>query len=196
MKRNKLSSICALIVIAALCAVSPRPAHATIDATLELSVTCDAVTLRSATLDTTPVTVTLIVNQGSTRLVGATHSGVGAFSFYNTFSRPVADGTLLDVHVSDSTGDHADTQIVASCRFDGPFIPANFVLRTVTCSVSLFDAPNGHPVANARITSGQTWYIDPLPYPDENGKNWTDIYVSDANATYIPTSCIGDPPVK
>jgi len=43
--------------------------------------------------------------------------------------------------------------------FRGAPIPAEFVLRTLTCDTPVYDAPGGKPVANALLLAGQTWFM-------------------------------------
>jgi hypothetical protein len=70
-------------------------------------------------------------------------------------------------------------------------IPAGYELRTITCSVDVFDMPGGNPVAGARIIGGQTWYVNPVPEEAPDGSSWTEIYASGTTDGYIPTKCVG-----
>ena len=73
----------------------------------------------------------------------------------------------------------------------GPFIPAGFVLSTITCDVAVFDSPAGTPVAGSVITGGQTWYVNPAPEEGADGEEWSEIFTSGPVNGYIPTICIG-----
>jgi hypothetical protein len=73
--------------------------------------------------------------------------------------------------------------------FSGPSVPKEFVLRTITCDVAVFDEPGGNPVGDNRIKQGQTWYVSNESVKDKNGKLWTAVFVSSFDIPYIPTEC-------
>ncbi|MBX3080121.1 MAG: hypothetical protein KF716_00715 [Anaerolineae bacterium] len=84
--------------------------------------------------------------------------------------------------------------VATSCNaggFAGRPIPSNFVLRTITCNVAVYDSAGGQPVGANAIKAGQTWYVNPTPVKDFSGKQWTEIYVSGTTNGFIPTQCVG-----
>ena len=74
--------------------------------------------------------------------------------------------------------------------FAGRGIPDGFVLRTITCSVAVFDAPNGKPVGDNRIVGGQTWYVDPKGSKTVGAEGWTEVFVSGSTNGWIPSKCV------
>jgi hypothetical protein len=76
--------------------------------------------------------------------------------------------------------------------FSGPALPSSFELRTITCTVAVFQTPGGIPVPSGeKIIGGQTWYVNPKPVKGSDGKSWTEIFVASDINGYIPTSCVG-----
>ncbi len=73
----------------------------------------------------------------------------------------------------------------------GPPIPVGFALRTITCDVSVFDAPAGQAVPGARIKGGQTWYVNLKPIIAKNGVAWTELFAGGIRTGYVPTKCVG-----
>jgi len=78
--------------------------------------------------------------------------------------------------------------------FEGPAIPAGYVLRTITCDVAVFDTPGGKPVADNAIKAGQTWFVSPSSTKDARGEAWSQVFVSSISDPWIPTRCIGPAP--
>jgi hypothetical protein len=78
-----------------------------------------------------------------------------------------------------------------SCNpaFDGPGIPAGFVLMTVTCNMAVYDSPGGSPVGDNRFSAGATWFMNPKPVKDAKGRLWTEVFVGGYHNGYILTSC-------
>ena len=75
-----------------------------------------------------------------------------------------------------------------------PHVPADFVLRTITCNTVVYTQAGGVPVATgSQITNGQTWYVSPTPVTIGD-TNWTEIYVGSRTDPFIPTACVGDKP--
>jgi hypothetical protein len=74
--------------------------------------------------------------------------------------------------------------------FSGPVVPEGFVLRTIACDTPVFATPGGEAVQNARITAGQTWFVNPEPVEGADGQLWTEIFVSSYVNPYIPTPCV------
>jgi hypothetical protein len=77
----------------------------------------------------------------------------------------------------------------AAPHFDGPGIPAGFVLKTVTCDMAVFDSPGGVPVGENRFTTGATWFMNPTPKKDAKGRLWTEVFVGGWQNGWILTSC-------
>ena len=182
---------------------------------------CDASGFSSGATGTfdfaTPVTI-----QGEGRLNGAPHdtysfgfpAGAGTFgtgfgrSFFPALASStytfqfrssvlLADGTLVWTVVVDFTCDNG--VLSASSRgfnafFEGAYIPAGFVLRTINCDVAVYDSAGGSPVGSNAITSGQTWFVNATPVKAADGTLWTEIFVSGFNNGFIPTSCVGGYP--
>ena len=88
----------------------------------------------------------------------------------------------------DLTGNCPDLQ---SAGDSAPGIPDGFVLSTIICDVPVYDTPAGSPVGDGHITAGQTWFVNPTPVEGDDGKQWTEIYVSGFYNPFIPTSCVG-----
>ncbi len=74
--------------------------------------------------------------------------------------------------------------------FSGPGIPSGFVLKTITCSVAVYDTPGGKPVGSDAIKAGQTWFVNPTPVKGPDGKSWTEVFVAGSANAFIPTSCV------
>ncbi len=74
-------------------------------------------------------------------------------------------------------------------HFDGPSIPVGFVLKTVTCDQAVFDSPGGSPVGGNRFAAGATWFMNPAPKADAQGRLWTEVFVGGWNDGWILTSC-------
>jgi hypothetical protein len=68
-------------------------------------------------------------------------------------------------------------------------IPRGFELRTITCDTGLYNAPGGQLVENAKITAGQTWYVNPIPVQDAAGVFWSQVFVGDWTVSYLPYGC-------
>lgn len=73
----------------------------------------------------------------------------------------------------------------------GPGVPAGFVLVTITCDVAVYDTPAGSPVGDNAVRAGQTWFVNPESVEGDDGRQWTEIFVSSRINPYIPTACIG-----
>ncbi len=97
-----------------------------------------------------------------------------------TCANPGAAPTI-SVQSDSSTGPY----FIAS----SPYAPANFVIRTITCTTAVFNMPGGTPVGSSQISSGQSWFVSPTAVNDSNGKQWTPVFVAGWNYGYIPTSC-------
>jgi len=74
----------------------------------------------------------------------------------------------------------------AEPRFEGPGIPAGFVLRTMTCTTPIYNTPKGKPVADYQVTSGQTWYVNPTPVD-----GWVEGFFGGYTNGWIPQACVG-----
>jgi len=111
---------------------------------------------------------------------------------------PIPAGTPVVVTINFSGATDTVTYECAA-GVPGRAIPDGFVLRTIICTVSVFDTPNGTPVAGAVIKNGQTWYVNPTSVPvtgNPKFPNWTEIFVSGTTNGYIPTACVGAPPAN
>ncbi len=162
---------------------------------------------------------TAVTIQGTTTLNGASYDtysfgfSAGTLTFGTGFNRtfptpqPTANWTFafrsvvtaggVSYWVSTTTltcsgGSLSATNVSAAyvASFEGPGIPAGFVLKTITCNVAVYDAPGGKPVGTNAITGGQTWYVNPTPKNDAAGKSWTEIFVAGYNNGFVPTSCV------
>jgi hypothetical protein len=71
-----------------------------------------------------------------------------------------------------------------------PGIPDGFVFASIICNTPVYNTPAGQPVGDAAVTAGQTWYVNPKPVDGDDGKQWTEIYVSSTTNPYIPTACV------
>jgi len=80
---------------------------------------------------------------------------------------------------------------IASTEPSGPTVPSSFVLRTITCTVPVYDSPAGRPVGDNAVTAGQTWFVSPSPVKGSDGKSWTEIFVGGFVDGFIPTACVG-----
>ncbi len=123
----------------------------------------------------------------------------GQYSFSVSFSVP--QGSPISFRVfgaTDSDGHHWDgspvfqSVAVASCNqsFQGPPIPAGFVMKTVTCTVPAVQSPGGDvvPGINA-LVPGAHWYMSPTPVKDAKGKLWTEVFLAGWNNAFIPAEC-------
>jgi hypothetical protein len=79
---------------------------------------------------------------------------------------------------------------IASIPTVGPARPDNFVLKTIGCTVPVYDSPAGKPIGDNKITSGQTWFVNPTPVAGKDGQKWTEIFVGSYLNGYIPTRCV------
>jgi hypothetical protein len=140
-------------------------------------------------------------------------NGVGGLVINTITSRPITV-QLVDsgVHLDYVTPDYIGRPVLAQFTIDpadfnpacaslplvgnsteegapGPTIPTGFVLRTISCDVAVFNAPDGSPVGSNRIRSGQTWYVNPES-KQANGKAWTEIFVGGPITGWMPTACV------
>lgn len=101
-------------------------------------------------------------------------------------------GNVLGVQIFNNYGASGPATAPA---FAGPPVPSGFVLRTITCDVAVFNAPDGIPLPTGeKIKAGQTWFVNPESvavttndlYPE-----WTEIFTSSVVNGYIPTACVG-----
>ena len=77
----------------------------------------------------------------------------------------------------------------------GPQIPSGFVMRTITCTVAVFDKPDGRALTTGeRITAGQHWFVSLTPVKvTTNAKfpSWTEVFNGGYSDGFIPTACVG-----
>ncbi len=79
---------------------------------------------------------------------------------------------------------------IASIPTVGPAKPDSFVLKTIACTVAVYDSPAGKPVGDNKVTSGQTWFVSPTAVKGKDGQNWTEIFVGSYLDGFIPTKCV------
>jgi hypothetical protein len=116
---------------------------------------------------------------GNTAAVAYTIPKSGTYNFrfdWLFYTSAPYDPHAVDVHIA--------------CGYQGPTIPAGFVLHTITCDVPVYNLPGGSPVGDNKITNGQTWFVNPLPVTAADGTSWTEIFVSGYTDGYIPTGCV------
>ncbi len=75
-----------------------------------------------------------------------------------------------------------------------PVLPSDYVLRTMLCTVPVYNVPAGNPVGDGRVLAGQTFFVSPTPVDAPDGTSWTRIFVSSYINPYIPTQCVGGQP--
>jgi hypothetical protein len=89
-----------------------------------------------------------------------------------------------------SPGGATITNLAGGSAFEGPPIPAGFVLLTVTCNVAAVQSPGGPVVPNIKpLVPGATWFMSPKPVKDAKGKLWTEVFLGGWNNAYIPAEC-------
>jgi hypothetical protein len=162
---------------------------------LETASTCSSVRVNPYTASGGSITVTVL--DASSNTIASTTFTAQAYSDNDitlTFTPLSGEKVTVKAHNNTDNSDAEDLSITlpicASSAFAGPGIPSNFVLRTITCATSVFNAPGGTPVANAHIIGGQTWYVNPIPVKDQSGKSWTEIFVSGPINGWVWTSCV------
>ena len=71
----------------------------------------------------------------------------------------------------------------------------SFVLRTITCTVAIFDRPDGQQLSSGdKIIGGQTWFVNPIPVSVANYRQfplWTEVFIGGPQNGFIPTVCVG-----
>ena len=73
----------------------------------------------------------------------------------------------------------------------GPRRPSNFVMRTITCDTPVYNVPSGNPVGAGRVTTGQTWFVNPTPIISPvDDSSWTEIFVQSSPNPFVPTACV------
>jgi hypothetical protein len=210
---NRYTKFLAFFVVAfAFSMVGYRPAHAASITFIQFNrIGCenDGTGFRWNTDFPAPMEVRTIVSVGSSVYMDQVFllGGTGPYNWGlfsdNTggtvnASYPTPGGTAIQVQLLINGGPSLSFSYVCDGSVDpGRPIPAGFELRTIICTVAVFDAPNGNPVAGATIKNGQTWYINPESVKvTGNAKYplWTEIYVSGTTNGYIPTACVGGAP--
>ncbi len=61
-----------------------------------------------------------------------------------------------------------------------------FVLRTIICDTSIYNAPGGAVIANTGIKTGQTWFIRNRTSADGSGQAWAEVSIGG----FIPARCV------
>ena len=117
------------------------------------------------------------------------------FSITKTFS-PYPNGNLIGytykLHEVTANGVEYDLMSAAvNCVTpDSGAQPTSFGQALVTCTTSMYDAPNGQIVAGEQVVKGDMWYIELQSVVDAKGKSWSKLYGADADNRYIPTTCL------
>lgn len=114
----------------------------------------------------------------------------GTWIMYEVWGAPSGSVDLGEPGYWDD-GDYYDSYHRCVPNVPGPSAPSSFVLHTIICDTALFGQPGGSPVADAKITAGQTWYVNPTPKTAADGSSWTEIFVGGYTNAYIPTACVG-----
>jgi hypothetical protein len=137
-----------------------------------------------------------------TRMLGQTAGFAASYAYAPTAAYPItvrlysaAGNSLSETTIFSFTGNCGDTIQISGGNAGAP-IPAGFILRTINCDVAVFDSPDGHPVGDNRILSGQSWYVNPKSVKGPRGDSWTEIFVSSALNPFIPTKCVGSYPSR
>jgi hypothetical protein len=74
--------------------------------------------------------------------------------------------------------------------WEGPGIPEGFVLKTIVCNVAAVQSPGGPVVENIKaLVPGATWFMNPTPVKDAQGKLWTEVFLGGYNNAFIPANC-------
>jgi hypothetical protein len=74
--------------------------------------------------------------------------------------------------------------------WEGPGIPAGFVLKTIVCDVAAVQSPGGPVVPNIKpLVPGATWFMNPKAVKDAQGKLWTEVFLGGYNNAFIPANC-------
>jgi hypothetical protein len=74
--------------------------------------------------------------------------------------------------------------------WEGPGIPAGFVMKHIICNVAAVQSPGGPVVPNIKpLVPGATWYMSPTPVKDAKGKLWTEVFLGGWNNAFIPAEC-------
>jgi hypothetical protein len=203
MVRTSIRAVAIVALIFGFFAVS-RPAAAAVTGTYSgftfpgaSASNCGALHVSGATVWTAPGNYSDVATDGTGAVVASlTGSWVGTSPGYGNFFstqpkqnpihwRIIGDGAVL-------FDGYADNPCLppSGAAFQGPPIPAGFVLKTITCDVAVYDAPGGNPVGSDALKSGQTWYVNPTPKKDAAGKSWTEVFVAGYTNGYVPTSCV------
>jgi hypothetical protein len=97
-------------------------------------------------------------------------------------------GVAVDVHIT-CAGNSPEPQ----ADIPGPAHPDDFVLRTITCDTPVYNSAGGTPVAGAKITAGQTWFVSPEQI-NVGGTWWTEVFAGGWIDGFIPSACVGGKP--
>jgi hypothetical protein len=108
---------------------------------------------------------------------------------YEVWGAPTGTTVINDPGYWDG-GDYYYSFHACTKTVPGPSIPSGFVLHTITCDTALYAEPAGALIADAKITAGQTWYVNPTPKKAADGSNWSEIFVGSYNDAFIPTGCV------
>ncbi len=123
----------------------------------------------------------------------------GQFSFSQSFAEtPAGTFTVLVLAPADGS-DLQNIAIIGEawiaidfCRPTeyGPDIPAAFEMRTIICDTPIYDNPAGSLVGSAAVTTGQTFYANPVDAVAADGSHWTQIFDGAWTYPYIPSVCV------
>jgi len=114
----------------------------------------------------------------------------GSVNVTLTFTTPQLTGTNITLWVSQfesiTFATVSDVRPTFNCEQPvpaGPFAPAGYTNRLITCTVPVRDAPNGNVVPGATLIAGQTWPVSNTPIG-----GWYGVFVG--SVVYIPASCV------
>jgi hypothetical protein len=190
----RILSLAVIVLMATFLVTSVQPAHATVSG-VGYSLTCSHLTVSGNSSNPTYPghSVWLVLYRPSTgELLIDTYVSVsgGHFSWSGGYGgASPSDELWVDVW----DGDSHPLRSITHCRnssFEGPPLPAGFVLKTMTCTVAAAQSPGGDVVPGIKpLIPGATWFMSPTPVKDANGKLWTEVFVGSWNDVYIPAEC-------
>ena len=199
-----------LVLSTVALAVGAQPAKA--DATFaSSSVTCSSFSARG-TVTTTYVAVRIwnltagqseggpalidsYFNVGAPTAYFAAAGGAFSFSVHFPEQHP-GDVIRARIYATDSPvfggwDGGAFPQVDVSCggSFEGPGIPAGFVMMTVVRPAVVYDSPGGSVVPNVKtLEPGSTWYMSPVTVKDSHGTLWREVFLAGWNNAFIPAN--------
>ncbi len=136
--------------------------------------------------------------EGSVRI---DYSGSTVFFSSASGSYIVGPGTfVITLRIGEATVINAQTKTCPDAQEEEEksetSIPDGFVLRTIVCTVGVYDEPAEDLIPGEKLLQGQTWYIYPFPVKGSDGKAWTEVFIAGDITVFIPTSCVGAAPAR